>query len=208
MCPLAEVVLLVLGRAVPPVLLRPVFGLPLALPDDARGGLVALCFVGPLATAPARAALHEIQLCFAAFDRIGVRIVAISPAPLALARDFVPRHHLLFPLVVQGAAELEAAWGAPPCPGLRGILAGADSAALRRGLRAASQGGGWRGARPCAELLIGRDGRIAHAHRASAVLAGPDLAGLQRAAEALIALSLGPAPRSGPPPPSPRRGRR
>lgn len=170
------------GSPVPQTLLQPVSGLPLTLPEACAQGPVLLCFAGPLRTALARQTLAEVQASFATFDRLGVRVVAVSAADLRLARDYVPRHHLLFPLVVEGASELERAWDVGGEGRSSSFLADLSGETLRRGLRAAKRGGGWRGARPCVAYLLGREGRIVLCQLGASALRGPDLEALLAAA--------------------------
>lgn len=135
-----------------------------------------------------RLALHELQAAWAALDRAGVRVVAIVPSPPSDALDFVPRHHLLFPVVLDVDRAIAQSWGVQDDRRLGESVRALSPALLRRAASALSLGssglGGPHEAR-AAVVLLGRDGRVAWSCYARSVLEGPDLGGLIAAIEAL-----------------------
>ena len=169
------------GEATPTIDARPVFGLPLRLPDDLRRGPVVLAFVGPLESPLAREALDDLKARWAELDLLGVRLVAISPTTLALAQDYVPRHQLLFPLVLDPERALARSFGVAEDAQVSAALGGLRPARVRRLVRALGRGGLVRrapfGAR-VALVLLGRDGRVRWTSQAESPLDGPDMPGL------------------------------
>lgn len=174
------------GDPAPEIHARPVFGLPLDLPGDLARGPVALCFVPPLHSARGRLALSELQEAWPALDRRGLRVVAICPSEPAEAQDYVPRHQLLFPVVLDPDRALARRCGVEDDPGLRRTLATLSPARLSRALGALGHGRGRLGgphAARAAVILLDRDGRVRWAAQADSALDGLDLGGLLAALE-------------------------
>lgn len=164
------------GDPAPPFEARPVSGLPVVCPP--ASGLLVLCFVRHLGSPFARQTLAELQGRFADFDRAGARVVAISHCGLTTARDFVPRHHLLFPLVADVDGALHKRFGLGHDRWFIQTMKGVARIPWRRTVRALRQGVGATGGpirQLSAEFVVGRDGRLAHASYACHVFAGPDL---------------------------------
>lgn len=162
------------------------FGLPLRVPEDAAQGPLAVCFVRALGSPLGRLALRELQDAWAELDRRGVRLVAVTPSSLAEARDFVPRYHLLAPLVVDPDRAIAAAWGVRDDAGLADTRATLSPALARRLVHALPLGAGPpRGPHlaRAAAFLVGRDGRLAFVSYARSALEGIDLGGLLAACE-------------------------
>lgn len=176
------------GEATPTIHARPVFGLPVCLPDDLRRGPVALAFVGPLESPLAREALDELQARWAELDLLGVRLVAISPTTTALAQDYVTRHQLLFPLVLDPERGLAWSFGVADDLAVGAAVGSMGPGRVRRVIRALGRGGLARrapfGAR-VALVLLGRDGRVRWTSQAESPVDGPDLAGLLAAVRAV-----------------------
>ncbi|MDP6934771.1 MAG: redoxin domain-containing protein [Myxococcota bacterium] len=152
---------LVVGDKAPEFQVQPIFGLPLKIPAELAMGPLVVCFVRPLGSPLARQTLSELQEAFPQLDRVGARLLAVTDAPLLMARDFVPRHHLLFPVVVGASGALGQAFGVEPIPGMRSRVAG--PAGVRRALRSL-QHGGWPsgpGVLP-ASFVLGRQGTLLH----------------------------------------------
>lgn len=159
---------------------RPVFGLPVVVPPPAP---LALCFVRHLGSPVARDALARLQARFADFDRLGVRLVAVSQTDLRGAQDFVPRHHLLPALLVDDGT-LHDAYGVAALGALASTLSRLRPGAVRQALGSLQHGVGRPAAvdRLPAEFLIGRDGRIGHARYGRGLHELPDLDALLSAA--------------------------
>lgn len=102
------------GQPAPPLEGQPVFGLPLHVGTPAQRAPAVVCFLRHLGSPPTRAALARLQAAMPAFDHAGVDLIAVSASGLPLARDFVPRHHLLFPLLCDPGGAHAARWGLSP----------------------------------------------------------------------------------------------
>lgn len=176
------------GAAAPAFEAKPVFGLPIRIPADLSRGPVAIAFVGPLCSPLARAALAELQAAFPDLDRAGVRVFAVSPSSFVEASDFVPRNHLLFPLLLDEDRAIAARFGVADDVGLTGALASLRPELASRALRSLRLGAGLRrGALGAAValFLIDRSGGIALARRSRGPFEGLDLAALTAAVAAL-----------------------
>ena len=60
----------------------------------------------------ARNHLASLQSRVADFDLAGVGLYALTPSTLVSAQDFVPRHHLLFPLIADPERSIHRLYGA------------------------------------------------------------------------------------------------
>ena len=172
------------GALAPAFDAQPVFGVALRIPADLRRGPVAIAFVGSLASPLTRVALGELQAAFADLDRAGVRVLAVSPSGFVEASDYVPRHHLLFPLVLDEDRAIAARFGVADDVSVMGALASLRPATASRALRSLALGVGLKraplGVR-AALFLLDRDGKIAFSAVASGPFQGLDLAGLSAA---------------------------
>ena len=88
-----------LNQLAPDFEAKPVFGKRLLLQKEAQTRPLVLVFVPGLASPVARNHLASLQSRVADFDLAGVGLYALTPSTLVSAQDFVPRHHLLFPLI-------------------------------------------------------------------------------------------------------------
>lgn len=183
--------LLLLGERVPSFERQPVFGLPVQVPDP-EGRPVALVFLRSLGCPLTREAVFRMQDREGDFHLAGARLAAFTPSPLAVGRDFVPRNHLLYPLVCDPAAQ-----GEPLGPLYRAWQVGRDTAfrrslvdlpgtlASRRVLRQLGTVAG-RGFGPLAgppdltpaAFLVDGKGRLAWVQYGSRVYDLPDIPGL------------------------------
>ena len=130
------------GQQAPQFLRRPVFGLELDLEELTSSRPLALVFVGSLGSEQGMRILMSLQSQCSEFEREGVGLLAVTSSGLLLARDFVPRHHLLFPLIADPDGELAEAYQVGDA-GLRHLLQGWSPAGLRSRLRLFQQGLGW-----------------------------------------------------------------
>lgn len=163
------------GDRAPSLVAQPVFGLPVR--SDA--GPLALVFVRSLSGWIAREALARIAGVFARFDEAGVRVAAVTRCDLELARDFVPREHVLFPVIVDADGGWFDAFGVGRDRGLAGTLLRPQLlpnlvAAVGRGRGKPDGGADQLGA----EVLVGADGVVRHARYARSALELPDVEGL------------------------------
>ncbi|NOY25679.1 MAG: redoxin domain-containing protein [Oligoflexia bacterium] len=176
------------GDAAPSFVARPVFGLPIPVPPPASARPMVLCFVRNLASPFTRAAMADIQNRYADFDRDGFPLLVITRTDITMARDFVPRHHVLAPVVVDQDGALHRAYQL----GTKNALVGTFKTLLSRaGLSSAREAIRYGHGRPHRQLsqlgasfVLGSDGRIRLARYDSSVTDRPDLDGLLACARA------------------------
>jgi peroxiredoxin len=72
-----------------------------------------VAFVRGIGGVQARGAIRVLQRVLPAVQRLGGNIVAVTPGPLDVVRDFVPRWHVRLPVVVDAGSEIRRAWGVP-----------------------------------------------------------------------------------------------
>lgn len=84
------------GQPAPPFRLQPVFGLPVEV--GPAGPLSVLLFLRSLGSPSTRQTLVDMQAKHQDFD--GIQVIQFTTSPLPQAQDFVPRTHLLMPLVL------------------------------------------------------------------------------------------------------------
>jgi peroxiredoxin len=171
------------GDLAPPFEQRPVFGLPVTVPTS--GHPLVLLFVRHLGDPFARQALAEVQKRYADFDRLGIKMAAITQTELTTARDFVPRYHVLCPVVTDPEGQLHKSYGIGCDRFLVGSLKGLVQGSPGR-LAAALNLGHGKLAGPArqltAEFVIDRAGRIAAARYAESITDGPHLNDLLKVA--------------------------
>jgi len=159
------------GDPAPDLRLHPVFGLPV---DLARGPRV-LAFFPALDTTATRATIAALETALPRFDPAGIAVLGIARGRLHEARDFVPRHHVLFPVVIDEPGICFEAFGVPRrAAGL--LRPGGPLAALRA----------WRAGAPFDQLpawvVVGADGRVRFARMGRTVMDQPDIETLWNAA--------------------------
>lgn len=165
--------ILPVGAPAPLDRLHPVSGLPVVF----GGAPVIVVFLRDLHGTTARTALARLTEAWPALDAAGVRLAAITRTDLTYARDYVPRHHVIFPLVVDEDGSLAERFGVGgPGPLLRG-LTGVRPAGVRAWLDGLSHGRdpAWPDGQLGAELVFDRDGRVVHSRAFASVLDQPDV---------------------------------
>ena len=175
--------MLTAGQTAPRFERQPVFGLPVALPPSRYPQVV--CFVRGLSSPFSREALALLQEHWARFDVEGFGVLAVTSSKLRPAQDFVPRHHLLFPLVVDPELELFKAFQVGGDKALVGTLRGLAGGGARRALKALRHGHGAleRGQLQLpAEFVVAPDGQLLYAHYGKAVTDLPEVEALLEAA--------------------------
>ena len=95
------------GDPAPPLQVQPVFGVPVTIGPGVPPTI--LVFLRGLGSPSTRKLLGELQDRHQEVD--GLQIVQFTTSPLEFARDYVPRHHMLHPLVVDPAGEHYRAYG-------------------------------------------------------------------------------------------------
>lgn len=118
------------GQVVPALAGQPIFGQPVRIPGGEAGpaGGHLVVFVGHLVEARARALLLALQARVREAEARRVGLVGLTSASEALASDYVPRYHLIPPLLVDPEGTHHRAWQVPARRGLAGraraLLAG------------------------------------------------------------------------------------
>ena len=169
---------------------QPIFGSPVVTPppDDET---LSIIFLASLGLSPARKTIQRLQDVVRDFQMAGSRLVVITRSPLHEARDFVPRHHLLFPVIVDpivvgGDGRLFPVWGVGRDKGFRGTLRslihGPGESGSFRALLSMFKSGMNRNRAPIDQLaaafVVGPDGRILLASYHQSVLQMPDIDGM------------------------------
>jgi peroxiredoxin len=175
--------MLTAGETAPAFDKQPVFGLPVQVPPRRYPQIV--CFVRGLSSPMAREALTVLQQAWPRFDVEGFGVLAVTSSRLRPAQDYVPRHHLLFPLVVDPDHELFGRFGVGGDKALVGTLRGLAMGGARRAVRALRHGHGAleRGQLQLpAEFVIAPDGKLLYARYGEAVTDLPDVEALLAAA--------------------------
>ena len=95
------------GDAAPPFRLQPVSGLPVEVGPGCP--VSVLLFLRPLASAHSRLTVNLLQQQHTAWD--GVQVVQFTRSLEENVRDFVPRHHILLPVVNDLPGQWYAAYG-------------------------------------------------------------------------------------------------
>ena len=155
-----------LNQLAPDFEAKPVFGKRLLLQKEAQTRPLVLVFVPGLASPVARNHLASLQSRVADFDLAGVGLYALTPSTLVSAQDFVPRHHLLFPLIADPERSIHRLYGAGRM-GPRQALRSLQPESLKQGAAALRQGAGLgvrgtlRGARG---FVVGRGGLLLHTY--------------------------------------------
>jgi peroxiredoxin len=164
---------------------RPVFGLPVSVPSGAQP--LVLLFIRHLGDPFARQAIAEVQERYADFDRLGIKMAAITQTELVTARDFVPRFHVLCPVVTDPEGQLHARYGIGCDRFLMGSVKGLVRDSPGRLVAALNLGHG-RLTGPArqltAEFVIDGEGCIRAARYADSITDGPHLDDLLKVASA------------------------
>lgn len=169
-----------IGEPAPRLSGQPVFGLPFDLHLACRRGPVVVAFLRPPGTVQANAAVARLHELWPELDAAGGSLVAVTRGDLDAVRDWVPREHILFPVLLD--AGMCEAWGVEGDRAWRAVSRGAGP--LRRVVSALRPGQA--PIRPeddqlPAEFVVGTDARIRYVERGRSVLHQPDLAALREA---------------------------
>ncbi len=166
---------LVVGKKAPTLKAQPLFGLPV---ETATGRPMVVLFLRDLAGSTTRATVNHVHAAIGRFEAAAIPIVALTRTPLADARDFVPRHHLLFPVIVDESGEHFAAWQVGRDAWFSGTLRHLKPSQVRAVVGSLSNGRGLPRA-PFDQLpaffAIKADGTLAYARYADSVVEQPDL---------------------------------
>lgn len=116
-----------IGSISPIQRLTPVSGLPVVFGTRP----VIVVFVRDLHGTTARVAIKRLTAVWQRLDAAGVRLAVVTDTDLTYARDFVPRHHVIFPLVVDTDRGLRADFGLETDPSYTRSLRALRPSALR-----------------------------------------------------------------------------
>jgi len=150
----------------PDFVAKPVFGKHLSLSEHAENRPVVLVFVPSLGAPMSRGILAQMQQSVSDFDLAGVSLYAITRSSPEVAQDFVPRHHLLFPTIVDAGGEIFSKYGVGGLC-LKGAVRSLNPRRIRKGITVWSHGVGRfeRGFfAPTAVVSIQRGGQVFRAH--------------------------------------------
>lgn len=170
--------MLSVGALAPAFTVQPVFGLPVST----GGRPLIVLFLRSLSGSIARAVVPRVHAVLPRVEAAGGTVVAFTRCDLTLARDFVPREHVLFPVVVESDPRRFEAWGVGRDAGLR---RSALALLTPGGIAAASAVLGSGRARPdggvdqlAAGFRLDADGRIEEAWYGRTIWELPDLESL------------------------------
>ncbi|MDP2305234.1 MAG: hypothetical protein Q8P18_04325 [Pseudomonadota bacterium] len=165
------------GDPAPAFRVQPIFGLPV----HTGGRPLVVLFLRSLSGGLARAAITEAEKALLRLDTAGVGMVAFTRCDLTLARDYVPRQHVLFPIVVEPDNARFDAWGVGRDRGLVRSLLGLRPDTVRTALaslglaRGRPEGGA---DQLPAEFVVGADGTILYARYGRTIFDLPDVEAL------------------------------
>ena len=154
------------GGAAPSLHGQPVFGRPFHLDQVRARGSVVVGFLGALSSAATLQNLARLTEVWPQVDAKAGGLVVVTRSPLETARDFVPRHHVLFPMLVDESGELCAAWGVQAATGAGAVWVRARPALLSRALSVLRNGQPLPEAhvdQAPAAFVVGKDGVVRHA---------------------------------------------
>lgn len=97
------------GDPAPELRGRPISGLPVDLGELLRGGPVVVAFLRPPGSRSATRAVARLDPLVDLL--VGGGVIAVTRGDLAAARDWVPRIHARFPVVLDADGSIFAAWG-------------------------------------------------------------------------------------------------
>lgn len=161
------------GVPVPVAQMEPVSGLPVVF-----GKLPAVVvFVRDLHGTTARVAIARFEVVRQKLDAAGVQMAIVTRTDLEYARDYVPRHHVLIPLVADVEGDLRKQFGLGSDGAFTGSLLALRPSTLRAWFDGMSLGrdpampngdlGG--------EFVIDRNGRVVYSRGFKGGLDLPDI---------------------------------
>jgi peroxiredoxin len=98
--------MLAIGETAPNFRAQPVFGLPVDVEANTSRYPLVICFVSGLGNPLTRQTFADLAEKFAEFDVVGIQVAVVTRSGLDVARDYVPRHHVLFPVVSDPSGDL------------------------------------------------------------------------------------------------------
>lgn len=177
---------IVAGSAAPSLTGQPVFGVPFDLHRSRARGAVLVSFWAPLSSRGTLASLAALTAVWPRVDAEAGGMVAITRSPLEAARDFVPRHHVLFPVLVDEQGETFRNWKVSKATGFSSKLRTARPAFVKRALSVLRNGHALPESNEDqlpAAFVVNASGEIVHAWYGSGVDDVVDAEGLWAAAQ-------------------------
>ncbi len=120
------------GEEAPPLAGQPVFGLPFDLTRARGRGAVGVVFFGALSSGATLDSFHRLTAIWSKLDGEQGGLVVVTRSPLEAARDFVPRHHVLFPMLVDEEGARYHTWGIGRASGVGAVFARSQPGFVRR----------------------------------------------------------------------------
>ena len=99
------------GGVAPQIDMQPVFGLRVNLQKWVEKRAAVIIFVRGLNDPFCRQAMASIQEEYPKFDLAGIQVLVVTRSNLETARDFVPRYHVLAPVIADSEGALFEAFG-------------------------------------------------------------------------------------------------
>lgn len=173
------------GARAPALSGQPVFGVPFDLHRSRARGAVLVSFWAPLSSRGTLASLAALTAVWPQVDAEAGGMVAVTRSPLETARDFVPRYHVLFPVLVDEQGAVFRDWKVPRATGLSSKLRTARPAFVKRALSVFRNGQALPEANEDqlpAAFVVSAGGEIVHAWYGKAIDDVVDAEGLWAAA--------------------------
>lgn len=174
------------GDLAPAFHLQPVFGRPVDLDQLTARRPVVLVFLRAATATQSRIAVETLHELMPRLDAEGIPLIGFLRGGRESVYDFVPRHHVLFPVVWDETGEWYAAYGVQEDKMYLGTLRHAGAGVLRSAIAALGEGRGpiedGNNVLP-AELVIGPGRRVVYAHYADSILHQPNLEDLWEACQ-------------------------
>lgn len=92
---------------------KPVFGMPIDSAEVTRSSPMALVFLRYAGSAHTRRTAVDLHAVWADLDHQDVRLVVVTEGSVKAVNDFVPRYHLLYPVLHDATGELYDAYQVP-----------------------------------------------------------------------------------------------
>jgi len=139
---------------------------------------MVLCFVRSLSNPLTREALAILQRHWPRFDVEGVTVAAVTDSALSVAQDFVPRYHVLFPVICDPEHELFSAFEVGGDEALVGTVRALAQGGVRNAVRALRHGHGpleRKQLKLPAEFVVAPDGRLLYSRYGRSMTDVPDV---------------------------------
>lgn len=177
--------MLSVGETAPSFRAQPVFGRPVDVEEHTTRYPLVICFVSSLGSPLTRQTMTDLLANYAQFDVVGAQVVAVTRSAATVCQDYVPRHHVLFPVVSDPAGEFYAQYQVSSRD-WKSTVKALDPRSVRKAMNSIKLGVGKpeRGTSQLpAEFVVAPGGEIAHARYGTAVSDIPNVELLLAAAQ-------------------------